>query len=240
MRGFCLDLKVLSIGLLCVTVGWGLHDAVGNEPRTGSIDVEAKSNEPLNPGPPLNETDFFLATQLARRNQNSSTDSMMRAPEHLSMEELEAIGEKYVKKLNSEQRNILASVSYHWPNGVLYYTIDAAFDSTERATIAAGMKMVEDNSCIRFVARTTENDYVDIIPGGGGCYAQVPYRTGRGRMEIGLQRNGCVYEKVVVHELLHSLGFMHEMNRPDRDTYITINWSNIVNSGSAQFYKDAW
>ena len=48
----------------------------------------------------------------------------------------------------------------------------------------------------RFVARTNENDYVDIIPGGGGCYAQVPYRTGRGRMEIGLQRNGCVYEKV--------------------------------------------
>ena len=122
------------------------------------------------------------------------------------------------------------------------------------------MKMVEDNSCIRFkttsfselqylnlpqrfVPRTNEHDYVDIIPGGGGCYAQIPYRTGRGRMEIGLQRNGCVYEKVeapkvviiviviiqiVVHELLHSLGFMHEMNRPDRDTYITINWSNIV------------
>jgi len=172
--------------------------------------------------------------------QNSSTDLMMRAPEQLSMEELEAIGEKFVKKQNMQQKNILASVSYHWPNGVLYYTIDAAFDSTERATIAAGMKMVEDNSCIRFVARTNENDYVDIIPGGGGCYAQVPYRTGRGRMEIGLQRNGCVYEKVVVHELLHSLGFMHEMNRPDRDTYITINWSNIVNSGAAQFYKDEW
>ena len=79
----------------------------------------------------------------------------------------------------------------------------------------------------RFVARTNEHDYVDIVPGGGGCYAQIPYRTGRGRMEIGLQQNGCVYLKVVVHELLHSLGFMHEMNRPDRDSYVSMVWSNI-------------
>ena len=47
MRGFCLDLKVITIGLLYVTVGWGLHDTEGNELRTGSVDVEAKSNEPL-------------------------------------------------------------------------------------------------------------------------------------------------------------------------------------------------
>ena len=33
--------------------------------------------------------------------------------------------------------------------------------------------------------------------------------------------------KVVVHELLHSLGFMHEMNRPDRNNYVTMVWSNI-------------
>ena len=47
MRGFCLDLKVFTVGLLCVTLGWGLHDADGNELKTGSVDVEAKSNEPL-------------------------------------------------------------------------------------------------------------------------------------------------------------------------------------------------
>ena len=93
----------------------------------------------------------------------------------------------------------------------------------------------------RFVERTDQVDYVDIIPGGGGCYAQLPYRTGGGRLEIGLQQSGCIYVKIVVHELLHSLGFMHEQNRPDRNTYITVNWANIQNGGGAdQFFMDWW
>ena len=41
MKGFCLDLKVITIGLLCVSIGRGLPDGL----RTGS--EEAKSNEPL-------------------------------------------------------------------------------------------------------------------------------------------------------------------------------------------------
>ena len=49
--------------------------------------------------------------------------------------------------------------------------------------------------CLRFVARTGETDYVDIVPGGGGCYAEGPYRTGAGRMEIGLQQDGCIVLK---------------------------------------------
>ena len=48
---------------------------------------------------------------------------------------------------------------------------------------------------LRFVARTGETDYVDIVPGGGGCYAEGPYRTGAGRMEIGLQQDGCIVLK---------------------------------------------
>ena len=37
---------------------------------------------------------------------------------------------------------------------------------------------------------------MDLVPGDGGCYAQGPYRTGAGRMEIGLQQDGCLYPKV--------------------------------------------
>ena len=42
--------------------------------------------------------------------QNSSTDGLMRAPQQLSMEELEAIGEKHVRQQNKQTKNILASV----------------------------------------------------------------------------------------------------------------------------------
>ena len=48
-----------------------------------------------------------------------------------------------------------------------------------------------------------------------------------GRMEVGLHQSGCVNERVVVHELLHVLGFRHEHNRPDRDDHITMHWNNI-------------
>ena len=48
------------------------------------------------------------------------------------------------------------------------------------------------------VGRTDQVDYVDLVPGEGGCYAEGPYRTGAGRMEIGLQQDGCLYPKVYI------------------------------------------
>ena len=123
------------------------------------------------------------------------------------------------------------------------YVIDASFTPTERAVIAQGITHVEENSCVKFVPRNGDFDYLEIIPGSGGCYAQIPYWPGRGRMEvnliqrfalicctfqIGLNPSGCVYMSVVVHELLHTLGVKHEQSRPDRDDYIRINWQNMM------------
>ena len=97
----------------------------------------------------MSDRDFWNARQFDRKEANRTTESMMRSPVVLPMEELEALGEKTVKKLNDKQKNILAPLAYHWPNGILYYTIDAAFSSSERAVIASGFTHMEENSCIR-------------------------------------------------------------------------------------------
>ena len=49
--------------------------------------------------------------------------------------------------------------------------------------------------------------------------------------------NGCVYTGIVIHELMHATGFWHEQSRADRDSHISINWSNIQSGMEFNFLK---
>lgn len=47
--------------------------------------------------------------------------------------------------------------------------------------------------------------------------------------------NGCDVAQVVVHELVHAIGFYHSHMRSDRDKYLTLYWQNINPAARSQF-----
>ena len=50
---------------------------------------------------------------------------------------------------------------------------------------------------------------------------------------------GCENKGTILHELLHLLGFYHEHNRADRDTYLRIYEQNIADGLFASLRKQA-
>lgn len=117
---------------------------------------------------------------------------------------------------------------------VIPYVIGREFTSWERGTIEGAMRAFASNTCIRFVQRSNERDFISIVS-KQGCWAELG-RTG-GMQEVSLNRGGCVYGGVVQHELLHALGFNHEQTRSDRDNYVRINWQNIIQQSAYNFQK---
>jgi hypothetical protein len=96
------------------------------------------------------------------------------------------------------------------------------------------MRGIESKTCVRFVPRTNQNDYIRIIS-GGGCYSSLGRRGGR--QDVSLQRNGCVSKGTVMHELIHALGYHHMQTNADRDRYVRINYEHIAPNMRYNFDK---
>ncbi|GFT77360.1 zinc metalloproteinase nas-7, partial [Nephila pilipes] len=79
-------------------------------------------------------------------------------------------------------------------------------------------------NCIEWVPRKKERDFVYFVK-GSFCHSDI------GRMKrmqlIVLNEANCNEKGFILHEMMHTVGFTHEHNRPDRDNYIKILFLNI-------------
>uniref|UniRef100_A0A8C6P814 Metalloendopeptidase n=1 Tax=Nothobranchius furzeri TaxID=105023 RepID=A0A8C6P814_NOTFU len=126
-----------------------------------------------------------------------------------------------------------------WPksaDGKVYvpYIISNHYTSRELSIIERGLQSFNDFSCIRFIKRTNQRDYLT-IQSVNGCYSYVGRRGSA--QTVSLDRQGCIYHSTVQHELLHALGFNHEQCRSDRDQHIRVLWQNIQSGLAYAFDK---
>ncbi|KAM9341927.1 hatching enzyme 1.2 [Pholidichthys leucotaenia] len=114
------------------------------------------------------------------------------------------------------------------------YSLSSEYSELDTKMIKKGMENIEKGTCVRFVPRTHQRDYVDIKP-KSGCWSYLGARGGR--QTISLQIPDCIQVGVIAHEFMHALGFVHEQSRFDRDNYITVMWPNILKDRLRNFEK---
>ena len=90
-------------------------------------------------------------------------------------------------------------------------------------------------TCVDLKPWEGEDQYVRIFQ-GGGCYSYLGWSYySQQTLSIGARCNSQV--GTFQHEFMHALGLFHEQSRPDRDTYVYINLTDVSPGTEGNFNK---
>ncbi|AXT60750.1 peptidase M12 [Aquimarina sp. AD10] len=139
--------------------------------------------------------------------------------------------------LSSDPKLGLAGGVRKWPNNTIIYVLDNSLSSNQRQVTFDAMDEWKNKTNIRFKERTNESFYVTIRNSGAQCNcasASLGVQGTRGTINMGV-RTGF---GVMTHEIGHTLGYLHEQNRSDRDQFVRIFPENIQDGAISQFRVD--
>jgi titin len=118
-----------------------------------------------------------------------------------------------------------------WPGGIIPYIFDTNYTITmqEKSVILAGLREWELAANVHFIPYTTQANYVQLQftndgSGTGYCLLGTPATL----MLHGLARG------LICHEGGHLLGLQHEHQRNDRDSYIVVNYNNVLGATNGE------
>ena len=118
-----------------------------------------------------------------------------------------------------------------WPSGVVPYQFAGDITAAHQKTFTDATAEWAMFANIQFIPRTTETDYVFVenqaFAGGQSAVGKVGGAQ--------LFRIGSWNRYTLGHELGHTLGLIHEHQRSDRDTFVTILTQNIIPGDEPNF-----
>ncbi|CAL2044185.1 unnamed protein product [Caenorhabditis brenneri] len=133
----------------------------------------------------------------------------------------------------SRKKRQIQNSAQFWPDKTVYYYFDSSLGSYMQGIVLDAMKFLEQNTCVKFQLNSTATNRVKII-NGVGCYSNVGMLGGEQTLSLG---SGCDVMGTAAHELSHTLGVFHTQMRSDRDSYVTIDLTDVPAASQSNFYK---
>jgi len=183
-------------------------------------------------------TKYFLGTEVKVRLEEDGTYSLAGSDARLFEDQLSDTAAAYDENPNPEES--LTSLGLgggvrKWTNSTIVYQIQG-LSASVRSELQKSFDEWTSKTNVRFKQRTNEANYVTISSSGSNSnsgVATLGMNGSRGFIRLGTRATAVV----IIHEIGHTLGYIHEQNRSDRDNYIIVNFQNIQDNAVDQFFK---
>ena len=183
-------------------------------------------------------TKYFLGDEVKVQLEDDGTYSLGGSDTRLFDEQLSDSPEKYVdnpEPANSQTALGLGGGVQKWTNSTVVYRL-IGMSSSVRSELQKSFNEWTTKTNIRFKERTNESNYVTISSSGDNSnsgVATLGMFGSQGYIRLGTRATAVV----IIHEIGHTLGYIHEQNRSDRDSFVRINFQNIQDNAVSQFFK---
>lgn len=139
---------------------------------------------------------------------------------------------------NTENKNGVIDESLRWEQALIpFYIEEKHFSDSEVETILSAIKEFHSQTCLRFKPyKPSDVNWVFITGNESGCWSSVGMK-GEGGQQLNVNSPKCVKKGVLIHELLHAVGFYHQQSASNRDDYVKILWENIEAHHESNFKK---
>lgn len=185
------------------------------------------------------EEKYFMGQKVPVRKEKNGTYSLGGSDIHLfetQVSDSPQLIDENPTPGDGKTRLAIAGFVRKWPGNTIYYVIDG-LSAVVRSELQKSFDEWSSKTNIRFVERTNEANYVTILnTGENGNFgiASLGMNGSNGFIRLGTGATAFI----IIHEIGHTLGYIHEHNRSDRDDFIRINFDNVDDGAEDQFFKN--
>lgn len=235
MKHLLSSYRLVMIALVCTLCLVSCNKEIIETENVKSVD-----ETPINEASQDNDfiTKYFMGTEVKVKLEDDGTYSLAGSDTRLFENQLSDSADSYdANPVPDDGTSGLAVVGgvRKWSNNTVVYVING-LSSQVRSELQKSFNEWTGKTSIRFKERTNESTYVTISSSGSNSnsgVATLGSNGSRGFIRLGTQASAVV----IIHEIGHTLGYIHEQNRSDRDNYVIINFDNIQSDAQDQFFK---